>query len=36
MYRAGMKLKIRPLTANLWPALENLFGENGACNGCLV
>jgi len=29
-----MKLKIRPLTPNLWPALEDLFGENGACNGC--
>jgi len=34
MYRAGMKLKIRPLTPNLWPVLEDLFGENGACNGC--
>jgi GNAT superfamily N-acetyltransferase len=34
MYRAAMKLKIRPLTPNLWPALEDLFGENGACNGC--
>jgi len=29
-----MKLTIRPLTADLWPAFENLFGENGACNGC--
>ena len=29
-----MKLKIRPLTAKLWPALEDLFGKNGACNGC--
>ncbi len=29
-----MKLKIRPLTPELWPALENLFGELGACNGC--
>lgn len=29
-----MKLSIRPLTPNLWPALEELFGENGACNGC--
>ena len=28
------KLKIRPLTPDLWPALEDLFGENGACNGC--
>jgi GNAT superfamily N-acetyltransferase len=34
MDRAAMKLKIRPLTLNLWPALEDLFGENGACNGC--
>jgi GNAT superfamily N-acetyltransferase len=34
MYRPAMKLKIRPLTPNLWPALENLFGENGACNSC--
>jgi|ERR1700677_4014286 hypothetical protein len=29
-----MKLNIRPLTADLWPALEDLFGERGACNGC--
>jgi len=29
-----MKLKILPLTPSLWPALEDLFGENGACNGC--
>lgn len=29
-----MKLAIRPLTPNLWPALEDLFGEKGACNGC--
>jgi GNAT superfamily N-acetyltransferase len=29
-----MKLKVLPLTADLWPALEDLFGENGACNGC--
>jgi GNAT superfamily N-acetyltransferase len=28
------KLTIRPLTPDLWPALEDLFGENGACNGC--
>lgn len=34
MYRPVMKLKIRPLTPNLWPALEDLFGEKGACNGC--
>lgn len=30
----GMRLTIRPLTPDLWPALEDLFGENGACNGC--
>jgi GNAT superfamily N-acetyltransferase len=29
-----MKLKIRPLTPELWPALEDLFGQNGACYGC--
>ena len=29
-----MKLTIRPLTRDLWPALEDLFGKNGACNGC--
>jgi GNAT superfamily N-acetyltransferase len=27
-------LKIRPLTPNLWPEVEDLFGELGACNGC--
>jgi GNAT superfamily N-acetyltransferase len=29
-----MKLDIRPLTDDLWPALEDLFGKRGACNGC--
>ncbi len=29
-----MKLTIRPLTPDLWPALEDLFGKNGACHGC--
>jgi len=29
-----MTLTIRPLTPDLWPALEGLFGQNGACNGC--
>ena len=29
-----MHLTIRPLTPELWPALEDLFGKNGACNGC--
>jgi GNAT superfamily N-acetyltransferase len=28
------KLRIRPLIPELWPALEDLFGERGACNGC--
>ena len=30
----GLKLTIRPLTPELWPALDDLFGENGAGNGC--
>jgi len=29
-----LKLAIRPLTPDRWPALEDLFGPNGACNGC--
>ena len=29
-----MKLAIRPLTPDLWPALEDPFGKAGACNGC--
>lgn len=29
-----MKLAVRPLTPDLWPALEDLFGSLGACNGC--
>jgi len=29
-----MKLKVRPLTPELWPALGDLFGPLGACNGC--
>jgi GNAT superfamily N-acetyltransferase len=29
-----MNLRVCPLTARLWPALEDLFGELGACNGC--
>jgi GNAT superfamily N-acetyltransferase len=29
-----MKLTIRPLTPELWPALEDLFGAHGASNGC--
>ena len=29
-----MKLAIRPLTPDLWPALEDLFGPKGASGGC--
>jgi GNAT superfamily N-acetyltransferase len=29
-----VKLAIRPLTPELWPALEDLFGRSGASNGC--
>jgi hypothetical protein len=29
-----MKLVIRPLTLELWPAFEDLFGKSGASNGC--
>lgn len=29
-----LKLTIRPLTPDLWPALEDLFGKAGASNGC--
>src|SRR5262249_54805005 len=29
-----MKLTIRPLTPELFPALEDLFGKPGASNGC--
>jgi len=29
-----MELIIRPLTPDLWPAFENLFGKGGASNGC--
>jgi hypothetical protein len=31
---AFMKLEILPVTLDLWPALEDLFGKRGACNGC--
>ncbi len=34
MLHRRMKLAIRPVTADLWPALEDLFGKKGACNGC--
>lgn len=29
-----MTLRIEPLTPDLWPALEDLFGPCGAVNGC--
>ena len=29
-----MRLTIRPVTPQLWPALEDLFGKFGASNGC--
>jgi len=29
-----MKLTVRPVTPDLWPALEDLFGAHGASNGC--
>jgi len=29
-----MQLTIRPLTPELWPALEDLLGKHGTCNGC--
>jgi predicted GNAT family acetyltransferase len=29
-----MKLVTKDLTPDLWPALETLFGSNGACGGC--
>jgi len=28
------QLTVHPLTPDRWPALEHLFGEKGACNGC--
>ena len=31
--QSALKLTIRPLTPELWPALEVLFGENGAVGG---
>jgi GNAT superfamily N-acetyltransferase len=32
--RPSLPLRIEPLTPGLWPHLEDLFGERGACNGC--
>lgn len=31
---AAAPLEIRELTLELWPQLEQLFGQNGACAGC--
>ena len=33
-FRGSKKLTIRPLTPDLWPSFEDLFGKNGACYGC--
>lgn len=33
-YSLVMKLRIRPLTQELWPALEEMFGAKGGCGGC--
>jgi GNAT superfamily N-acetyltransferase len=30
----GNAVEVRELTPDLWPALERLFGPNGACGGC--
>lgn len=30
----NLRLRIEPLTPDLWPALEGLFGPRGACSGC--
>jgi GNAT superfamily N-acetyltransferase len=29
-----MKLIVRPLTTDLWPAFEDLFGDSDVCNRC--
>ena len=34
MNRGSMTFTVRPLTPDLWPALEDLFGKGGASNGC--
>ncbi|MEX0885916.1 MAG: GNAT family N-acetyltransferase [Phycisphaeraceae bacterium] len=31
---SNIALTIHPLTPDLWPAVENLFGQRGACGGC--
>ncbi len=30
----AIRFRILPLTPDLWPALEDLFGKSGASNGC--
>src|SRR5437660_786186 len=32
--QANMKITTKELSPDLWPALEKLFGHNGACGGC--
>ena len=32
--KGGIKFTILPLTPDLWPALEDLFGKSGASNCC--
>ncbi len=29
-----LEIRVEPLRPALWPDLEDLFGEKGACNGC--
>ncbi len=31
---SDLPLTTHPLTPDLWPAFEDLFGNKGACNGC--
>ena len=32
--RQGMKLTVRPLTPDLWPAVVDLFGDSPVCSRC--
>jgi GNAT superfamily N-acetyltransferase len=32
--KGGIRPTVLPLTPDLWPALEDLFGKSGASNGC--
>ena len=32
--KGGIRLTVLPLTPDLWPALQDLFGKSGASNGC--